>query len=152
MNRIVAITGGSALVYTAVVVLLRVLLPEAQAAPPAAAAAASTFDAAQGAQLFTANCAACHGPQGAGVAGVFPPLAGNAVVTASDPAEHIRVVLKGLQGRVINGVKYMAQMPSFAAQLSDAQIADIIDHERTSWGNHSRTVTATEVAAVRAKK
>ncbi|HEX7387647.1 MAG TPA: cbb3-type cytochrome c oxidase subunit II [Castellaniella sp.] len=129
----------------------------APAAPPApkgstpAAATVASFDAANGSKLFASTCAACHGAQGAGVPGVFPPLAGNPVVNDKDPSEHVRVVLHGLHGRAINGTTYAAQMPSFAAQLSDAQIADIIDHERTSWGNHAPTVTAKQVAAIRAK-
>lgn len=124
----------------------------ATAAGATAATAGAGFDAAQGARLFAANCAACHGAQGAGVPGVFPPLVKNPVVTASDPAEHVSVVLHGLQGRTIEGTAYAAQMPPFAATLSDAQIADIVDHERTTWGNHAPLVTAQDVAAIRAKK
>ncbi|TAM85899.1 MAG: c-type cytochrome [Candidimonas sp.] len=132
---------------------------QASATPPSptpasspAGGAASTFDASAGSQLFAAHCSACHGAQGAGVPGVFPPLAGNPVVNDKDPTEHMTVVLHGLHGKAINGTTYAAQMPSFAAQLSDEQIANIIDHERTSWGNHAPTVTAKDVAAVRAKK
>lgn len=115
------------------------------------AGAALAFDAADGARLFASTCAACHGAQGAGVPGVFPPLAGNPVVNDKDPSEHVRVVLHGLHGKTIDGTTYAAQMPSFAGQLSDAQVADIIGHERTSWGNHAPTVTAKQVAAIRAK-
>jgi cytochrome c oxidase cbb3-type subunit 2 len=43
-------------------------------------------------------------------------------------------------------------MPAFASQLSDVEIADIVDYERTSWGNHAPIVAAEAVAAVRAKK
>ncbi|CAM5206302.1 hypothetical protein CDEF62S_06158 [Castellaniella defragrans] len=127
--------------------------PAASPAPRGGASpgATVTFDAAGGAKLFASTCAACHGAQGAGVPGVFPPLAGNPVVNDKDPGEHVRVVLHGLHGRAINGTTYAAQMPSFASQLTDAQIADIVDHERTSWGNHAPTVTAREVAAIRAK-
>lgn len=32
-----------------------------------------------------------------------------------------------------------------------AEIADIINHERTSWGNHAKQVTPAEVAKERAK-
>lgn len=126
----------------------------AQAMPhtPASGEAPRTFDADNGLKLFTANCAACHGAQGAGVPGVFPPLAGNPVVNAADPSEHISVVLHGLHGKAIDGTTYAADMPTFAAQLSDAEIADIIGHERTSWGNHAPTVTAKDVAAIRAQK
>jgi cytochrome c oxidase cbb3-type subunit 2 len=126
---------------------------QAAAAPTASSGkGTTTFDAANGAKLFAANCAACHGAQGAGVPGVFPALKGNAVVNDKDPTEHITVVLHGLHGRVIDGTQYAAHMPAFASQLTDAQIADIIDHERTSWGNHAPTVTAKDVAAIRAGK
>jgi cytochrome c oxidase cbb3-type subunit 2 len=33
--------------------------------------------------------------------------------------------------------------------LSDADIAGIIDYERSSWGNHGKPVTAAQVAAER---
>ena len=136
---------------------------EAAAAPAVAAArpgstpttpaeAAPALDAAEGAKRFAANCAACRGAQGAGVPGVFPSLHGNPVVVANDAQEHIATVLHGASGKPIDGVTYAAQMPPFAATLADQQIADIIDHERTSWGNHAPTVTAQDVAAARAKK
>ncbi|HLI11188.1 MAG TPA: c-type cytochrome [Alphaproteobacteria bacterium] len=123
--------------------------PATSAVPPAAKAG---FNAAEGARLFAANCAACHGAMGTGVPGVFPPLAHDPVVTAPDPTAHIRTVLDGLKDKAISGVNYAAQMPSFAAQLSNEQIADIIDHERTSWGNNAPPVTPQDVAKQRAKK
>jgi cytochrome c oxidase cbb3-type subunit II len=103
---------------------------------------------ATGAQLYTQNCAACHGATGTGVPGAFPPLAGDPVVTASDPAMHIRVVLHGLSKVPIKGTTYGSQMPPFP-QLSDTDIAAIIDHERTSWGNHAPTITPDAVKRAR---
>jgi mono/diheme cytochrome c family protein len=61
-------------------------------------------------------------------------------------------VLHGLSGKTINGQKYEAEMIPFADKLSDQQIADIIDHERSSWGNHGTLVTPADVAKIRAKK
>ena len=110
---------------------------------------AGGFDyGATGGALFTQNCASCHGAAGAGVPGVFPSLVKNDVVTASDPAEHIRVVLRGLRGKAIGGVTYASQMPAFP-QLNDQDIAAIVDHERTSWGNAAPTVTPDEVKKLR---
>jgi cbb3-type cytochrome c oxidase subunit II len=126
--------------------------PTEVAPPPAAAPApAGGFDAAAGATLFAANCSACHGDQGAGVPGAFPPLADDKVVNDADPTTHIRTVLHGASGRIIGGTKYDAAMPPFADQITDQQIADIIDHERSSWGNHAPLVTAKDVAAQRAQ-
>lgn len=102
-----------------------------------------------GAQLYGNYCSACHQLTGKGVAGVFPPLQGDPVVIADDPAEHIRIVLQGLQGKAINGVSYSSPMPAFGSQLDDEQIAAVINHERSSWGNKAPTVTAEDVAAQR---
>lgn len=108
------------------------------------------FDyASSGAQGYAQNCQACHGATGTGIAGTFPPLAGDPVVNGSDAAAHVKIVLHGLSGKVIGGTHYAAQMPSFGAQLSDAQIAAIIDHERTSWGNHGPTITPEQVTKER---
>ena len=98
-----------------------------------------------GAQVYAANCQACHGESGTGVQGTFPPLAGDPVVNGANADAHIRIVLHGLSGKVIGGTHYAAQMPAFASQLSDAQIAAVVDHERTSWQNHGPIVTPEEV-------
>ena len=104
-----------------------------------------------GLDLYLANCSACHQTAGEGTPGVFPPLKGSGVVNKHDAAKHIQVVLDGMQGGRAGGVSYATAMPPFAAALSDAEIADIIDYERESWGNHGTPVTATQVAAERGR-
>jgi mono/diheme cytochrome c family protein len=101
-----------------------------------------------GAQVYAQSCQACHGAEGAGVPGAFPSLANDPVVNGPGSA-HVRIVLNGLSGKTIGGTQYAGQMPSFKSQLSDAQIAAVIDHERTSWGNHGPTVTPEEVHGAR---
>ena len=127
--------------------------PAPTAAPAAASAAAGSYryDAAKGQALFSAHCAACHQASGEGVPGAFPPLKGNAAVADDNPTLHIHTVLFGASGVVIGGVKYASVMPPFAAQLSDADIANIVNHERRSWGNQAKAVDAADVAALRAK-
>jgi cytochrome c oxidase cbb3-type subunit 2 len=107
-------------------------------------------EAAAGGDLYIANCSACHLANGEGVAGAFPPLKGSGVVNKDDAAKHIQVVLNGMQGGRAGGVVYASAMPPFAGVLSDAEIADIIDYERSSWGNHGKPVNAAQVAAERA--
>jgi mono/diheme cytochrome c family protein len=121
----------------------------AAASSTTAPAALSAADAARGAALYSANCAACHQATGQGLAGVFPPLSGDPVVTAADPAEHITTVLNGKQGGVIGGVTYASPMPAFKEILNDADLAAIVNHERTSWGNAAPLVSAADVAAQR---
>lgn len=98
-----------------------------------------------GMQVYSQNCASCHGAAGVGTPSVFPPLAGDSIVNGSNADAHIKIVLRGLSGKTINAVHYAAQMPAFGAQLNDAQIAAVVDHERTSWGNHGATVTPAQV-------
>lgn len=132
-----------------VLLLLAALALIAGGMLPAAAHGAS-FDATDGAKLFAARCAVCHQASGEGIPGVFPPLKGSGVVLASDPTQQIRVLLAGIQGATVAGTVYSSPMPPFGITLSDREVADIIDYERTSWGNHAPLATAREVAAVRA--
>jgi cytochrome c oxidase cbb3-type subunit II len=120
-------------------------------APVGAAAPAGGHDAAKGASLYTANCSACHQANGEGLPGAFPPLKGNEAVNDDDATTHIHVVLHGLQATRVGGVVYGGAMPPFAATLNDAEVADIIDYERSSWGNHGKPTAAAQVAAERAK-
>ena len=124
--------------------------------PPSAqvstkAAPAGRYDATKGAALYTANCSACHQATGEGLPGAFPSLKGNDVVNDDDPTTHIQAVLRGVHDTRVGGVVYSSAMPPFAATLSDAEIAAIIDYERSSWGNHGKPTVAAQVAAERAK-
>lgn len=121
----------------------------APAPAPAAAAGPYKFDPERGAQLYASTCAACHQANGAGLAGAFPPLVKNPAVLAADPTQHIRTILHGSSGAVIDGVTYPSPMPPFGGALSDADVADIANHERVSWGNQAKQVTADQVKAQR---
>jgi mono/diheme cytochrome c family protein len=101
-----------------------------------------------GPKLYAANCAGCHGAEGAGVPGAFPPMAGDPVVTATEPADHIAALLHGVKGKTILGKTYASPMPAFA-HLSDAEIAAIIDYQRTSWGNNAPVITPDAVKVAR---
>lgn len=124
--------------------------PATTAAAAPAAAGGYAFDPAKGKELFTANCSACHQTTGEGIPGAFPPLKGNAAVDNADPTLHLHTILHGAHGVVVGGVKYSSAMPPFASQLTDAEIADIANYERSSWGNHAKPVTPADVAKVRA--
>ena len=102
-----------------------------------------------GEQVYGNKCAACHQLTGQGLPGVFPPLKGSAVVTATDPTEHIRAVLRGLSGKSIGGVTYPSPMPAFADQLTNEEVAAVLSHERTSWGNQAPPVKPEDVVARR---
>ena len=131
-------------------------MSEAAAAAPAVSPAASAVgsghgSAAHGEQLFATNCAACHQASGEGLPGAFPSLRGNAAVNDTDPTLHIHTVLFGAHGVTIGGVSYASQMPPFGPQLTDQDVADLVDYERGAWGNHGAPVNASEVARIRSR-
>lgn len=103
---------------------------------------------AEGEKVYGTQCAACHQKEGTGVAPTFPPLANDPVANGGPVEEHITVVLKGLSGKVINGVAYSGAMTPFA-NLSDNEIAAVITFERNSWGNNGGVVEPAQVAALR---
>ncbi len=103
--------------------------------------------AGNGATVYTSNCIGCHGDKGQGIAGQFPPLAGNPFVTG-DPKPVIGVLVKGLNGKIdVKGQSYDQQMPAWKGTLTNAQIADVITYIRNAWGNKASTVTEAQVAA-----
>ena len=135
--------------YAAWAALGRRAAPDGAASPAAPAAAAAATN--RGAELFRVTCANCHQANGQGVPGAFPPLAGDPVANGADATAHAQIVLFGLSGRTINGVRYTAQMPAWGGQLSDDEVAAVMNYERTAWGNTAPQTTAQAVAAVRAK-
>lgn len=94
------------------------------------------------------NCASCHQDNGAGVPGVYPPLAGSEWVNGS-PEALVRIVLHGLNGRVtVRGAEYSGEMPSWL-HLRDRQIAAVLTYIRASFGNQAGPVADTLVAEAR---
>ncbi|MGZ3272543.1 MAG: c-type cytochrome [Caulobacteraceae bacterium] len=117
--------------------LFKTYLYAAALAAAAALSAGSALAADDGPVLFAQNCAACHQAKGEGVAGAFPPLAGNKFVQG-DPKGPAYVVTHGRGG-----------MPNFADDLDDQQIAAILSYVRTSWGNAATPLAPAAVAAER---
>jgi mono/diheme cytochrome c family protein len=101
-----------------------------------------------GPELFKTYCLSCHQADGNGVRGMYPPLAGNQVVTG--PAEKvINIVLFGLEGPIeVNGREYNQLMPS-QDYLTDKQIADVLTYVRNSWGNKADPVKPEQIAKIR---
>ena len=102
-----------------------------------------------GEKVYLQHCASCHQSNGAGLSGAFPALIGNETVLSDDPKQHIEIVLKGLKDKVIEGVAYAVPMPGFSAQLSDEEIAAVVNHERSSWGNNAPLISNEMVAIER---
>ena len=100
--------------------------------------------------LYNGTCSVCHGNNGEGMPGVFPPLAGSDWLM-EDRNRAVAAVLNGLSGPItVNGEDYNSVMPPMS-QLNDDEIANIMTYVLNAWGNEDGQVSAEEVAKIRAE-
>jgi nitrite reductase (NO-forming) len=103
-----------------------------------------------GKSLFNGTCSVCHQSNGAGLPGVFPPLAKSDFLNG-DLKRAIGVVLNGLSGKVtVNGKDYESVMPAMN-QLNDDEVANILTYVLNSWDNKGGQIKTEDVKAIRAK-
>ena len=107
--------------------------------PAAAAGGAQEPD---GAALYAANCQSCHQQNGEGLKGAFPPLKGSPVVTGTNLEMYVDIIMHGYDAREEYGV-----MPPVGTNMNFTahEVAAIINHERTSWGNNGTKVSPEEI-------
>jgi nitrite reductase (NO-forming) len=104
---------------------------------------------AAGKALYAGTCSACHQESGAGLEGVFPPLAKSDYLMA-DAKRSLSVVLHGLHGPItVNGKAFNSVMPPMS-QLNDDEIANILTFVRNSFGNSGDAISSAQVKEVRA--
>lgn len=110
----------------------------------------STPDKAEspGERVYKHLCLNCHQPTGKGLPGIYPPIAESEWVTG-DTSKLIRMLLHGLNGPIqVGGKPFTNVMPP--SGLSDRQIADVLTHVRSHFGNTANAVSVDEVKKVRA--
>lgn len=127
--------------------------PQRSAADTSASPAVAAAGQSAGQDLYQ-RCVTCHQANGEGLTGAFPPLAGSEYATAANPSVPIQIVIRGMQGSVtVKGVQYNGVMPPYGLgiEMSDDEVAAVLTHVRSSWGNNAPAITPQEVAAVRAQ-
>lgn len=113
------------------------------------ASAAGAVAAPDGAQIYASRCVACHQASGQGLAGLAPPLA-NSPYVLDDETRMLKIILSGLTGPIeVNGGTWNGAMPAWGPSMSDAEIAAVATHIRSSWGNQAAAVTEDAVKTVR---
>jgi len=102
--------------------------------------------------LYAEICALCHGDDGKGEPHETPPLAKADFLAKRSHGEIIGVVLGGLTGKIqVNGHRYRGRMDPLG-YLGDDEIAAVLTHVMTSWGNDLGEIRPAEVAAARARR
>jgi mono/diheme cytochrome c family protein len=105
--------------------------------------------ASAGKAIFGDQCAECHGADGSGEPGYFPPLKGNNNVQQADPTTVVRVILEGARSVPTKARPTPLSMPAFGWKLTDAQVAAVATYIRSAWGNAAAPVDTGKVAPVR---
>jgi mono/diheme cytochrome c family protein len=102
-----------------------------------------------GEQIYTRICQGCHMPTGEGAsgAGFYPTLAANKKFVSWEFVA--LTVLNGRNGMPPFGLPPAAGARAKASQLSDAQVADVVNYVRSHFDNRFKpTVTAQQVLAL----
>ena len=102
----------------------------------------------RGKEVYIPNCMECHMAEGTATPNQFPPLA-KADYLLKHADTLIAIILEGQTGEiVVNGEKYNDQMLA-QDYLSDAQIADVLNYIRNSWGNKMAAIIPQQVKVLR---
>jgi mono/diheme cytochrome c family protein len=105
--------------------------------------------AGSGSSIYRLRCASCHQPNGCGLPGTCPPLAGSPRVNGPK-TPLITLMLQGMKGpQVIGDRTFNGVMPSWKDSLSSDEIANVLTFLRRSWSNRGSKITAEEIDAVR---
>ncbi len=120
-------------------------------------AAVSPRVAEMGLKTYERHCAQCHGDRGEGVRTAsgnqaYPALAGNRAVQLQDPTNLVQMVLYGGYSPTTAGHPQPFGMPPFVLELDDRDIAAVLTHLRTQWGNTGGEVTPLQVNRIRASQ
>lgn len=99
-----------------------------------------------GERLYADHCASCHGEQGQGHPGVYPPLAGNPRVARDPTTNLIRIIQEGGFGPATAGHPRPFGMPPFGHVLQAHEVAAVATYVRRQWNGASLAeVTPLEV-------
>ena len=102
-----------------------------------------------GRQIYTARCISCHQADGNGISAICPPLK-NSPRLAGPPGDLIKILLLGQKGPIVrDGVKYNGLMPAWKFDLTDDQIAAVINDLHLRWHPGAPPVTEEMVRQIR---
>lgn len=121
-------------------------------APAARARPAVTGDQRKldsGRQIYLNVCAGCHAIDGAGRPHTAVGMRGNTTVREPNPHNLIVSILDGVPEQKFSGFENMQAMPAFAPRLSDAEVADLVNYLRVTWGQLPGDVAPDRVSALR---
>ena len=115
---------------------------EKKIATPGSGAGMQELD---GNALYVANCQSCHQQNGEGLPGAFPPLKGSKIVLDDNVELLVDIIMNGYNAREEYAVMTAVGTDN---KLTPEEVAAIINHEKTSWGNNAKKVSAEEIKKI----
>ena len=104
-----------------------------------------------GRQIFQARCVVCHQADGNGLPDLYPPLTSSPRL-AGPPEKVARIMLLGLKGpQTRNGKTFNGMMPSWRFDLTDSQIADVLNDVIGRWSPGTPAIPADLIATIRSQ-
>ncbi len=102
-----------------------------------------------GREIYMTRCIACHQADGSGIPAICPPLE-NSPLLGGSPDNFIRILLLGMKGEILrNGARFNGIMPSWRFDLTDLQIAAVINDVNARWHPGGPAVTEEMVRRIR---
>jgi cytochrome c551 len=101
----------------------------------------------EGLELYKTHCANCHQLDGAGLEGLYPPIA-NSDFLKGNKLKMICFIHNGLNDSLtINGKKYTQPMPANRS-LEPLDLAEIATYVYNKWGKETKITEITEVEEI----
>lgn len=118
--------------------------------PPEPKVVVSKSEGLQGAgyDTYLTMCASCHNIDGTGKPNVSVSLVGNSTVMNPDSRNLIVAILDGLPWQTFPDEERLQSMPAFSTEMSNGEIAELVNFLRTQWGGLEGNVTAEQVGAL----
>ncbi|WP_150303378.1 cytochrome c [Pseudomonas saliphila] len=102
----------------------------------------------RGAILYAEYCQVCHRADGKGVPRIFPALDGNSAVYSHNADSVLQITLSGGRMPDTPHDRMAFTMPEFI-NLSDADIAEVVNYVRNSWTNQASEIGVDDVVQMR---
>ncbi|WP_034855426.1 c-type cytochrome [Ignatzschineria larvae DSM 13226] len=104
---------------------------------------------APGRDLYLNMCAGCHNDDGLGKPNVAVSMIGNSTINNPDSHNLITAILEGLPWQTFPNYERFQSMPAFKNELTDEEIATLVNYLRTTYADLPGDVTSHEVKALR---
>ncbi|MFM4830770.1 c-type cytochrome [Aeromonas mytilicola] len=109
-----------------------------------------TMDASHpGYGLYRDYCAGCHGQEGQGKPNVTPSMYTNATLDQASATNTLAVLLRGIPTQSYSQTERFAPMPSYAKELNDQQLADLVNFLRQTWAHQPSALSVDDIKTLK---